>query len=349
MSRDVATNGVAAVAEATQARARAAVAASIPTTKVRTTSHGVHPHQRRSATHMTTTPAATPIIDITANHVGIVAALDEPTLGGLRVLLGQLERLGLGEHGARSRELLRREQQVNQAATQLQAEAVQRLAAAHATAVDPSTDPADALAGVAAAIRDEWAWTPPEPGRDSPAMTQARRVARAAAVRASYAMSERAEHVYRVLQDRAAQAVQACANAPLPPGLWASPEPAKLITDSDHDQSWLVLAKTADAFDAIHAAADLVRVFGGNTVLPGQARNEAWRYKNWVTATEQAGEHRNIRHELQLRWAIEHNWAPGLWRADEINPRGNADAVTPPEAARQTGPARDDRLLGTFH
>jgi hypothetical protein len=283
-----------------------------------------------------------PVIDINAavkGRVQIYEALSEPTVGALRMLLGRLEQLGLGQqpqqHSAQQpqqvsvRDLLRRAGEVNQAATQLQQQAAQAVTAAHAAALKPDVGPAAALAGVADALREAAPWTAPAPGVDSPAAAQARHIARAATQQAVYLMTTQAPDIYRALQTLAARAVATTEAAVLPPNIWGTSEPAKTVMRSEYPEAWTQLLKAADDFERVHEAAHLLRLFGGGGgELPGSAVRHAWRFRAWRKAQEEADQIRPVATGLRLRWIVEHGWLPGLWRSDQIDPTGDP-APTP--------------------
>ncbi len=83
------------------------------------------------------------------------------------------------------------------------------------------------------------------------------------------------------------------------------------------------MMRLSDRFRIIHEAGALQRAIGGlATELPGAAPSAlGWRFRHWQRAELEIVELRRIAKPLRLRYAIDHDWQPGLWKVEDIDGR----------------------------
>lgn len=256
----------------------------------------------------------------------------------LRRLLLDFEVLGVPSMLADAREALERANVINQQAGAKQNAAIQRVVQARRMAA-AADDPIAALEALGAEQRESAPWLPPQSGEDSPLVAEARKLSRVSVQRAVMLAGAKGDLIYGKLQEFAAEAVAAVSSVPLPDKVWSTPDPSALVMRSEHPESWTTMLVQTDRFIRVHEAADLVRGLGGmQTDLPGSAPRLAWQYRAWLSAQQHFEQLRLVEKPLRLRWAVDHGWQPGLWRAEEIN--GNGD----PRPAPRPNPLTVGRL-----
>jgi hypothetical protein len=182
---------------------------------------------------------------------------------------------------------------------------------------------ADADLDVAAA---EWLqaspWLDIPVGADRPPLAEmlrdARRQVEAQVGTQIYAVSE---HIFSSVQRRARELVEeVAALPPFPANVWLAPSPAEVLGRIPaHRGTWGVLDATRRDFELAVDVALSVRdnLGAGPDSLPDGAPRSALVFRNWRLWLADA-EFGRVRPELRIRYAIEHDLQPGIWRPSDI-------------------------------
>jgi hypothetical protein len=78
------------------------------------------------------------------------------------------------------------------------------------------------------------------------------------------------------------------------------------------------MVRCQDRFGLVHQLASVVRSMGGlgASALLVNAPDGGYCYRRWDRVAEQ--ELRRLHPALRLRFAIDHDWQPGLWLRDDL-------------------------------
>jgi hypothetical protein len=271
------------------------------------------------------TETRAPIIDFTNSEVPRPSRWDRGDgAGAIRSLAEALDRAGLPGELQASRRLLDRAERIGETARQAKRDAGERLEAANrALLADAPIDPA-AYAAVLVEV-GPWLDTDIEAGRVASAMNglmEAVHRVRSNAVQT--AMAE-ASGIYRRLQDRCAEVVAEVAAVPaLPRQVWAattSGQAGEAAIRAGLELEWARLVKAGVRWDAIHAAATLLRETGQFTAelnFPGGCPTRIGvMFLAWQDAALRLQEVQRMPGPLRVRAAHDRGWKPGLWLASD--------------------------------
>jgi hypothetical protein len=156
------------------------------------------------------------------------------------------------------------------------------------------------------------------------------RLLRGNAVQTVFAM---ADGLHAALRDRCAEAVDSVASVPLPKEIFSATSIAHASTLAIREgfgDSWGLLVKAADAWDACHGAAALLQECGSlqHQLQFAGPTSVCVRYLNWQDVLAGLDELKRIPGPLKIRWASDHHWRPGCYLlSDHENP--------PPEPKRR--------------
>jgi hypothetical protein len=182
----------------------------------------------------------------------------------------------------------------------------------------------DQAASLAEAVA-QWAaqgpWLDALPGQSPPALDVAEQGARLLEGGIVSQIAGRASQIFVLVQRKAAELVDEVAALPkFADRVWIGGDPsAALARIPEHRSSWGVLESADLDFLRCHEVADSVRDFIGYNAdrLPDGAPRLALWARNWRAALHDET-YPKLRHPLRLRYAIEKNFQPGLWRPDDI-------------------------------
>ena len=163
--------------------------------------------------------------------------------------------------------------------------------------------------------------------------------AQANATQTTFAM---AHGLYRELGQVCAEAVAEVAAVPaLPREVWLSTtggQAAEAAIRAGHELAWSRLVKANARWDAVHAAAALLRetgVFQADLLFPaGCPTMEGCQFLNWEPAVEQLPQVRRLPATLRLRACVDRGWQPGLWLKADHDAYRAATAPRPGLLAR---------------
>ncbi|HKN44949.1 MAG TPA: hypothetical protein VJW23_13600, partial [Propionibacteriaceae bacterium] len=206
-----------------------------------------------------------------------------------------------------------------EAATASQQAAARRAAALNTLGRDSQASLAEAVALWSA----ESAWLDIDrPGEiKPPALRLAEEGARALESQIAVQILGHGEKLFALVQKKAAALVQEISDLPkFPDAIYGSPDPATdLARIPSHRATWGTLTGTNQDFLACHDVANLVRAFIGASVnkLPDGAPRYAFWAKNWRPSLTD-DQFPRLKAPLRLRWALDHDWQPGLWRPEDV-------------------------------
>ena len=181
-------------------------------------------------------------------------------------------------------------------------------------------NPEGSLDAAVAAWAAEALWLDVAAGHDQPpALELLRGVSRQAEAQVGGALMAAAQHIFTMVKKKAAEVVAEVAALPKFPDVWSLSNAAEELSKyRQHRASWGTLVAANQDFNTCHLIADIYRDHLGvsQDQLDG-APSWALMWRNWhaVMADPQW---LNIRGPLKLRYAIEHEFGPGLWLPDEI-------------------------------
>jgi hypothetical protein len=163
-------------------------------------------------------------------------------------------------------------------------------------------------------------WLDVAAGQSQPlAVKLARSVRRQIEARVGGALMGAAQTLFDMARRKAAEVVAEVAALPKFPDVWSVSNAAEELSKYRlHRASWGTLVAASQDFRLCHLIADMYRDYLGvsQDQLDG-APSWALTYRNWhaVMADPQW---LNVKNPLRLRYAIEHDFGPGLWLPDEI-------------------------------
>jgi hypothetical protein len=202
--------------------------------------------------------------------------------------------------------------QASQQAQQRRASAVQLLAA----------DKPASLAEAVAQHLEVSPWLDTQPTHLAPpAVELAEQAARLIESKIGVLIFANGEKIFALAQKKAMELVQEIADLPkFPDAIWGSPDPSGDLTRiPEHRLTWGTLTHNGQQFWLAHELANLVRdsIGAGANRLPDGAPRHAFWAKNWRPALED-NQFSLLKTPLRLRWALDHDWQPGLWRPEDV-------------------------------
>jgi hypothetical protein len=180
--------------------------------------------------------------------------------------------------------------------------------------------PNDALDAAVTAYMAESAWLDVAPGQQRPPAVELGRIAgRHVESRVGGALMAAGLLLFDLVRAKAAAVVDEVASLPKFPDVWTMSNAAEELSKyRAHRASWGTLVAASQDFRTCHLIADLFRDhLGLSADQLGGAPPWALAYRNWhaVMADPQW---LNIKGPLRLRYAVEHDFDPGLWMPNEI-------------------------------
>jgi hypothetical protein len=137
--------------------------------------------------------------------------------------------------------------------------------------------------------------------------------------------------LYADLADVCRGIVAECAAVPsLPREVWSATsggEAAALAVRANREADFARLTRCGDKWDAVHAAAALLRetgVFQGELLFAGPV-SVCTQFRNWSAALEGLLQVRRMPGPLRLRAAIDRDWLPGLYLATDAAVEGKPE------------------------
>jgi hypothetical protein len=177
----------------------------------------------------------------------------------------------------------------------------------------------DDIGEYAQVLRDIQPWIGEGPASDAgPAGFGIGNIARQIRSNAPQIVFAQADGLHAALRDRCAESVASVAKIPLPEGIFSASSIAAasaLAIWEGFGDSWGLLVKAADVWDACHQAAALLRECGSlqhELMFAGPA-SVCVRYLGWQDAVDGMHELRLIPGPLRIRRAADLGWRPGCW------------------------------------
>jgi hypothetical protein len=204
---------------------------------------------------------------------------------------------------------------------QAKAEAQQRWQRERERLLGPGPFSPDVLA---ITLRDVAVWLDTAEGRASLGMTTMMEAVRAARGRALQVAIGEGPALYQELQRAARQLVRHVAGLPALPGrVWsatAANQPAEAFR-AGGEATWAELVRSTDRWQAIHRAGGLIRGLGCLGQAAMMPHPLAYEFANYAAAAEGLERFKELAQPLRLRYAIDHQWRPGLHLVGDLAPQ----------------------------
>ena len=213
----------------------------------------------------------------------------------------------------------RRASDLSRATFERQSAASQRRAAALQRIV---TDAGADLDEVASEWLSASPWLDTPPGAQRPPLAElvynARRQVEQRVMHQVFAASER---IFSLAQRKAAEIVaEVAALPPFPKDIWLAPVPAEVLGRiPEHRSSWGTLDSTRRDFELAVQVGNFVRdhIGAGPDSLPDGAPPQSLTFRRWKAWLADIDFGR-VKPELRLRYSLEHDFGPGVWRPQDI-------------------------------
>ena len=244
----------------------------------------------------------------------------------VRMAIALCDRLDLADALTASRRFLERERQLGEAIRRAQTTARQQHGEAMRALV-MGDGPVDADVVVAVlADTDPWLNVEASPLDGSafpaPAVALLREAQRTARGHAYAVAAADSSGLYQRLQRVAAESVSIVARQPgVSRRTWGSPDPARQAMLDGYEVAWGVMTREQERFSLLHQLGSVLRGMGGlgaSALLPGGAPAWGYAYRQWAKAMEGEQELKRLHPTLRLRFAIDHDWQPGLYLRDDL-------------------------------
>ena len=130
------------------------------------------------------------------------------------------------------------------------------------------------------------------------------------------------DQIFALAQKKAAEVVDEVRRLPdFPPGIWNSAQPPAEVLGRHpaHRGTWGICDASRRDFELAVQLAGFVRDHIGASAdsLPDGAPPQALVFRNWKLWLFD-GEFGRVKPELRLRYALEHDFQPGVWRPQDI-------------------------------